>query len=632
MASSGSISKSAAFGNVTLSWSVTSQNVYTKKSTISYRLSIYRRSNISSSADKDYWIRFNGVTVNSGTNTIGGNGTKTLASGTLTLDHNSDGECNFTIAFSQEIAITWSGNRIETLSASGYGSLNKISTPTIPALSASSVEIGSNLTITLNRDKPTYRHKIVYTWGAYLVNMDVAYDVETSYTWQIPLDFYYHIPNAVSGTCYLTVTTYDDGGIIGSNVVSFVATVPASVVPTIDSIELTDTGSDVAASWGKWVQGKSRLHVKVNANGAHWSTITGYQISALGNTVAQNDIDIAILASSGSADLSVTVWDSRGRSATVSRRIEVESYTNPTIETATIERANNAGTPIDNGSYAKIKLKASGSSVAGKNTISAKIYHMRSDLDAWTLARTIPVAYTYDDIVMIANMVASRSYAYKIELSDAFSTTTAEMMLRAEGAVIGWLAGGLGVSFGKAAEEQYTADFDWKLHGRKGAQFDENVDVPSLSLRGVDTLQTIDVVTVGRDSNLEITQSDAYVGVAMNQIMYSAASKLQLSSGGIVIPDDVRGVRVSAQVAAQVITPGARFLHVQIVRGNEYVTVSRTVKFYPSSIYPESMVISPIYISAIQPGDIVILGMYGQTGDIVYNTNYETFMTVEVYA
>jgi hypothetical protein len=44
------------------------------------------------------------------------------------------------------------------------------------------------------------------------------------------------------------------------------------------------------------------------------------------------------------------------------------------------------------------------------------------------------------------------------------------------------------------------------------------------------------------------------------------------------------------------------------------------------------MVISPIYISAIQPGDVIILGMYGQTGDVVYNTNYETFMTVEAYA
>jgi hypothetical protein len=197
---------------------------------------------------------------------------------------------------------------------------------------------------------------------------------------------------------------------------------------------------------------------------------------------------------------------------------------------------------------------------------------------------------------------------------------------------MGWMPGGIGISFGKSAEEDYSLDSAWKIHGRKGAQFDEGVDVARLSVMGSATLQTVDIVTIGRDSNLEITQSDAYVGVAMNQILYNATAKLQLSAGGIAIPDGVRGVRVSAQVAAQVVTPGARFLHVQIVRGNEYVTISRTVKFYPSSVYPESMVISPIYISAVQPGDILILGMYGQTGDIVYNTMYETFMTVEAYA
>lgn len=632
MAGSGYITKAAAFGNVTLSWYTVSQNVYTKTSVIAYALTIYRSSNIASSAAKAYSISIDGAVVKSGAASIGGSGTMTITEGTHTLTHDSNGWRNFTLAFSQEIDITWSGKWIGTLTADGVGGLNRISTPTIPKLSSSSVEIGSNLTITLDRDKPTYRHKIVYTWGAYLVNMDVAYDVETSYTWTIPLDFYYHIPNALSGTCYLTVTTYDAGGIIGSNTISFVATVPASVVPTIDSIELTDTGSNVAVSWGKWVQGKSRLHAKVTASGAHWSTITGYQISALGNTSSQNDADIAMLTSSGSIDVSVTVWDSRGRSATRKQSITVESYANPVIETATIERANSSATPIDNGTYAKIKLRASGSSVSGKNTVTAKVYHMRSDVTEWTLARTIPIAYAYDDIVMIANMITSRSYAYKIELSDAFSTTTAEMTLRAEGAIIGWMPGGLGISFGKAAEEPYTADFDWKIHGRKGAQFDENVDVPALSVGNIPTLQTVDIITIGRDSNMQITQSNAYVGVTMNQVMYNATSKLLLSGGGVAIPEGVRSIRVSGQIATQVVTPGARFLHVQIVRGDTYITISRTVKFYTSSAIPESMVISPIFISGIFPGDIIILGMYGQTGDVIYNTSYETFMVVEAFA
>jgi len=56
------------------------------------------------------------------------------------------------------------------------------------------------------------------------------------------------------------------------------------------------------------------------------------------------------------------------------------------------------------------------------------------------------------------------------------------------------------------------------------------------------------------------------------------------------------------------------------------------VKFYPSSAYPESMILSPIYISNVVEGDVIILGMYGQTGDVVYNTIYETFMVVDAFA
>ena len=79
MANSGSLAKAAAFGNVTLSWNVTSQDIANKKSVVAFKLTIYRSSSISSSAQKDYSITFNGSVVKSGTNTIGGSGTKTLA-------------------------------------------------------------------------------------------------------------------------------------------------------------------------------------------------------------------------------------------------------------------------------------------------------------------------------------------------------------------------------------------------------------------------------------------------------------------------------------------------------------------------------------------------------------------------
>ncbi len=649
MASNGSISKSALFGNVTLSWSTISQDVYTKKSTISYKLTIYRTSNITSNITKDYWIKFNGVTVSSGVDNIGGSGTKTLASGTLTLTHDSDGECAFTLAFSQEINITWSGKSIGILSASGSGALNKISTPTIPMLSASTVAIGSNLTITLNRDKPTYLHKLTYTWGSQLVNVEIASGVDTSYTWTVPNDFMNYIPNGTSGTCYLTVTTYDSGGTIGTNTVSFTGTVPESILPKINSVTLSDTGPSSNLGWGVWVQGKSRLNVAVNASGIYGSRITVCNISGLGNTINSTNGELGVLAASGSVTINITVTDSRGRTVTTDRTISVEAYSEPVIEIATIERANNAGTPIDNGTYAKIILKASGSSVAANNTVEAKIYHMRSDLTAWTLARTIPITYSIDQTVMIADMIASRSYAYKIELSDAFGVATAEMTLRAEGAVIGWLAGGLGVSFGKAAEEPYTADFDWKIHGRKGAQFDSDVTVSGelvagdlsvsgnlsgdgagITRNGLPTLHCVDIASLSLGgTNFQLGTTNVYTKIPFSKYAYNITNVLTISENGILIPAGVRAVKISAQICLGAATAGVRYA--QISKNSWADTVARSQRHHVSTASPETHAI-PSALLTVNEGDIIILGVYGNASDWVYGNHNQTYLTVEAYA
>ena len=630
MATSGSIVKSATFGSVTLSWYTLSQNVYTKQSTIAWQLSMYRYSNISSSAPKAYSVLINGSVVASGETTIGGKSTKVIAEGTHTLTHDSNGECTFSLGFSQVIEITWSNKWIGTIEASGTGTLNKISTPTVPQLSSSSVAIGSNLTITLNRDKSTYLHKLSYSWGSQLVNIVIASGVGTSYTWKIPEDFMNYIPNGTSGTCFLTVTTYDSGGTIGTNTVSFTGTVPTNIKPTISAVTLSDTGSTVAADWGVWVQGKSKLHVKVNAAGMYGSRIVNYNISALGVSTATNDSDIAVISSSGSVKVNITVTDSRGRTETAERTIEVEAYNDPVIEATSIERTNSSATPIDNGTYAKITLKASGSSISGKNTVTVKVYHMRSDVTSWTLARTIDVAYSYDDIIMIANMITSRSYAYKIELADAFSTTTAEMTLRAEGAIIGWMPGGIGISFGKAAEESYMADFDWRIHGRKGAQFESDVSVNgAFTLNGLPTLQCVDIATLSLGGvNFQLGTTDAYMKIPFTKYAYNLTNALTISSNGILIPAGVRAVKVSAQICLGVATAGVRYA--QISKNSWADTVARSQRHHVSTASPETHAI-PSTLLTVNEGDIIILGVYGNSGDWVYGNHNQTYLMVEAF-
>ena len=562
-----------------------------------------------------------------------------VGSHTVTVDHTSDGSKSVSISASGGIP----GLTFSSTNCSATVILDKISRATLPTFGASVQTIGSNMRILLNAADSSFHHTVTYSWGS--SSGTIATKAQGSITWAIPMDFCTGVPNGTRGTLYVTAETFTSNGVsLGKRTASTSCDVPTSVVPTISAITLTDTGSTVPSTWNVYVQNKSRLHVNVTASGVYYSSIVGYTIEALGVTVSKNDTDIGVINASGEVDVEVTVIDSRGRTAKKTQTITVLEYRDPAITKFNVERTNSAGTPVDNGDYARIELAASGSSVNAKNTITAKIYHMRSDLSSWTLARTISVAYSIDQVVMIGNMVTSRSYAIRVELSDAFGTTIAEGKFNAEGAVMGWKPGGIGVSFGKAAEEDYTADFNWIIHGRKGAKFDAEVSVTGninashnikvggslLTRNDYPILHTVDIVTVSRGgSNMQLGSTGSYVKIPFTNFGYNLTGVLKISSGGVLIPAGVRAVKVSAQVCIGAATAGVRY--VQLSKNNWDNTVARSQKQHTSTATPETHSI-PSTLMTVTEGDLIMVGVYGNNADWVYGIYNQTFLTVEALA
>ncbi|NBI08366.1 DUF859 family phage minor structural protein, partial [Senegalia massiliensis] len=103
---------------------------------------LYRPRQVYSSASKSYNIKINGTTVKSGSTTIGGSGTKTIASGTTKVYHNSNGtKKNVAISFYQEVSITWSG--VATGNASKSGTMDLTTIPRYAKITSFSI---SNIT------------------------------------------------------------------------------------------------------------------------------------------------------------------------------------------------------------------------------------------------------------------------------------------------------------------------------------------------------------------------------------------------------------------------------------------------------------------------------------------------------
>ncbi|MBO7309498.1 MAG: hypothetical protein J6V38_07705 [Kiritimatiellae bacterium] len=556
-----------------------------------------------------------------------------VGSHTVTVNHSTDGAKSIVISASGGIP----GLTFSSTNCSATVILDKIPRATTPTFGASTQTIGSNVVINLPAADSSFYHTLTYSWGN--LSGTIGTNLKTSKTWGIPITFCEGVPNGTQGTLFVTAETFmSNGTSLGKVTKSTPCNVPASVVPSISEIALSDSGGQVPSSWGVYVRGKSQLHVNVTAAGRYYSRIVGYSIKALGVTVTSNDSDVGIIPTAGTMNVEVTVTDSRGRTATSTKSITVEDYTEPTVESFSVERANSSGTATDNGTYAKIPLKVSASPISNKNTVEAKIYHMRSDATTWTLARTIPVAYSIDQTVMVANMIASRSYAIKVEVVDVFGTTVAESTLNAEGAVMGWMPGGIGISFGKAAEEDYTADFDWVIHGRKGAQFDDDVtvdgkitgDSSGLTRNGLPTLQCVDIATLTLGgTNFQLGTANTYMKIPFSKYAYNLTNVLTISENGILIPAGVRAVKVSAQICLGAATAGVRYA--QIAKNGWVDAVARSQRHHASTATPETHSI-PSALLTVSEGDIIVLGVYGNASDWVYGNHNQTYLMVEAYA
>ena len=168
MATSGSSSVAVTQWNtLKFSWETISQSVANNTSTISWKLELIADSSgrIDSSTSKNWSVTINGTTY-SGTNTvgIGNNTTKTLASDTVTIAHNSNGTKTFSYSFSQQFSITFNGANIGTKSGSGSGTLNTIARKS--SLSASNGTLGTAQTLTVSRQSTDFTHTITYQCGS----------------------------------------------------------------------------------------------------------------------------------------------------------------------------------------------------------------------------------------------------------------------------------------------------------------------------------------------------------------------------------------------------------------------------------------------------------------------------------
>lgn len=472
MATSGSKSVTVtSYDTLKFSWSEKSQSISANTTTITWKLQLiagaYGR--IGSTASKSWSVTVNG-TKYSGSNTIGiaNNATKTLASGTTVISHGTDGKKTFSYSFSQQFSITFDGESIGTKSGSGTGTLDTIPRATTPTVSASSVDMGSTVTINTPRASSAFTHDLAYSFagGSYV---SIATGVGTSHSWKTP-DLASSIPSATSGVVTIRCITKNGSTTIGTKTVTMTLKVPTSVVPTISTIAAAEATSGLAAQFGAFVKGKSKIKATITAAGAKGSTIKSYSTTFNGKTYTGASWTSDAVTASGSLSLVTTVTDSRGRTAKKTTTITVLDYSAPVINALQVYRVDAAGAAADDGIYIAVRYKYGVTSLNSKNTASMVIEYKRSTETEWEELLT-GSALSADTTALPTSPTFSTDYQYdvRLSLSDYFGKAVPYIAVLQSGAVILDIgADGDCLGIGETAQFPGHVGIAWALKTKHG--------------------------------------------------------------------------------------------------------------------------------------------------------------------
>ena len=155
------------------------------------------------------------------------------------------------------------------------------------------------------------------------------------------------------------------------------------------------SGAQIAA----YVQSKSGVSFALSGTAKYGASIVSYHLTIENMAYTRTDngsIAHSPIAGSGTVPYSYTVIDSRGLSRSYSGQISVLAWSSPKINNFSIDRVTSGGDLAVAGTYARVTLRASASSLtvngSQKNSITYYVQYREAGTNTWTNGDTATVA------------------------------------------------------------------------------------------------------------------------------------------------------------------------------------------------------------------------------------------------
>ena len=247
------------------------------------------------------------------------NVTQTIASGQITVTHNSDGSLN--MPYNVSIPNVKASNKYGPPAMALAGTWALTTIPRASGVTCSTANIGTAPTITISSASSSFTHKLTYTFGD-LSGTIVERTSDTSYTdWVFPTAFYSQIPSATSGTGTITCYTYNGSTHIGTSSCNFTATVNEGISSPTITATITDQNAVTRALTGDssvLVRYYSTAYVSMSATAQNGATLVQQSIT---NGSTTHETSTATFANIENGVFSLSATDSRGFTTTVGRNL-----------------------------------------------------------------------------------------------------------------------------------------------------------------------------------------------------------------------------------------------------------------------------------------------------------------------
>ena len=316
-----------------------------------------------------------------------------------------------------------------------------------------------------------------FTLGSY---SGTATSTTKTLEYAIPIAWCNALPNAATGQANVTCQVKYGGVVYSSFGVKLTVSVPASVVPTVTSITLSDkTDTPVPSSWNMFIQHKSGVRVTaITTAGAYSSTISKIKLQVGTQSISH-------ITQSGSLTCTVTVTDSRGRTASKTATVTFVPYAAPKFTNCVSERCLANGEIDNDGTYFKSTTAVSFSTCNGNNTITLTVKYKKTDAVVYgSEAEITPGVNTCGN----NDLDTEFSYDVMYSVTDQFCTVTFTDYISTAIYLMHFLHGGKGVAFGQKATMENYLDCAFKALFRD--------DVYFLTGNGVQ-VNIRDIITIG---------------------------------------------------------------------------------------------------------------------------------------